>query len=86
MTFKPTILNITAGLFIAGCIVYTAFNYRQLSASEGWGVVGMAGLLGFGAILLVIDFIIQQFFTDRKTVNIIGTLIIIAAALLLLSK
>jgi uncharacterized membrane protein HdeD (DUF308 family) len=65
MTFKPTILNIVTGLFIVCTLFYTAFNYRQLSNAEGWGVVAMVGLLGVAAFLLAIDFTIQQIFKNR---------------------
>jgi nitrate/nitrite transporter NarK len=86
MTFKPTILNIATGLFIVAILLYTVFNYRQLSEGEGWGVVAMVGLLGVAAVLLVIDLIVQQVFRNRKTVNIICAFIAIAATLLLLLK
>ena len=86
MTFKPTILNIATGLFIVGSLLYTVFNYRQLSGGEGWGVVAMVGLFGVGAVLLLIDFIVQQVFKSRKTVNIICAFITIAATVLLLLK
>ena len=86
MKIKPTILNIATGLFIIGIIVYTIFNYRQLSEGEGWGVVAMFGLLGVGAVLFVIDFVIQRIFKNRITVNIICAIIAIAATFLLLFK
>ena len=86
MTYKPTILNIATGLFIIGCFFETVSNYQQLSEGEGWGVVAMVGLFGVGVVLLAIDFIIQQVFKSRKTINIICTLIAIAATLLLLLK
>jgi nitrate/nitrite transporter NarK len=86
MTFKPTILNLTTGLFVIGIFLYTVFNYGQLSEGEGWGIVAMFGLLGVAVVLLLIDFILQQIFRNRKTVNIIGVLITILAAYLLLFK
>lgn len=86
MTFKPTILNIATGLFIVGSLLYTVFNYRQLSEGEGWGVIAMVGLFGVGVVLLLIDFIVQQVFKSRKTVNIICAFITIAATVLLLLK
>jgi hypothetical protein len=86
MTFKPSILNVAAGLFIIGCIVYTIFNYGQLSKSEGWGIVAMFGLLGVGVILLLIDFIIQEIFKNKTTVNVIGAAVVVVAAVLLCLK
>jgi hypothetical protein len=86
LIFKPTILNIATGVFILVCIFYTVINYQQLSEGEGWGVVGMVGLLGVGLVLLVIDFIIQKIFKSRKTINIICAIVTIAATLLLLLK
>jgi hypothetical protein len=84
MTFKPSILNIAAGLFLTGIIIYTIFNYAQLSAGEGWGIVAMIGLSGFGVVLLILDFVLQKFLKNRVTINIIGAIVTVIAALLLL--
>ncbi len=86
MNIKLTILNIAAGLFLLGCIIFMAFNYQKLSEGEGWGVLGMIGLLGVSVFLLVIDFIIQKVFKNRETINTISTIITIAEILLLLLK
>jgi hypothetical protein len=77
-------LNSFAFLFLIGCIVYTIVNYAELSEGEGWGVVGMVGLCGFGILLLVIDIVIQNIFKNRMTANIIGLIVSITAILLLL--
>ena len=84
MTFKPSILNVAAGLFLTGIIIYTIFNYGQLSKGEGWGIVAMAGLLGVGLVLLILDFVLQKIFKNRTTINIIGASVTAVAALLLL--
>jgi len=86
MKFKLSILNIAAGLFLIGIIVYSIFNYGQLSEGEGWGVVAMAGLFGFGIVLLTLDFIIQKVFKSRSTINIIGAIVTVIATLLLFLK
>jgi len=86
MKFKLSILNIAAGLFLIGIIVYSIFNYGQLSGGEGWGVVAMAGLFGFGIVLLTLDFIIQKVFKSRSTINIIGAIVTVIATLLLFLK
>jgi uncharacterized membrane protein HdeD (DUF308 family) len=65
MVYKPTILNIAAVIIIVSCIVNTIVNYSQLSEGEGWGIVGMFGISGFGLALLLLDFIIQVIFRKR---------------------
>lgn len=82
MTYKPTILNVCAGIYIASCIAYTIIYYPVLSANEGWGVVAMIALLGSGFIFLLIDLLLQYFIKDRKTMNITGLIIVIVATLL----
>jgi len=84
MKFKPTILNLYAILFLTGCIGFTIYNYAQLSEGEGWGVVGMVGLFGFGIILLVIDLIIRNLFKNKTIANIIGLAVSIIATLMLI--
>jgi hypothetical protein len=84
MSFKPSILNVYALLFLTGCIGFTIYNYAQLSEGEGWGVVGMVGLFGFGVVLLLIfDIIISRLVKDRMTANIIGLGVSITATLML---
>ena len=84
MTVKPSILNIAAGLFLTGIIIYTIFNYRQISEGEGWGVVAMFGLFGVGIVLLILDFVLQKIFKDKTSLNIVGAVVTVIAALLLL--
>ena len=86
MKFKPSILNIASGLFLTGIIIYTIFNYGQLSEGEGWGIVAMVGLFGVGIVLLMIDFIIQWVFKNKRTTNIIGAFVVLIATFLLLLK
>lgn len=66
MNFKLTILNVSAMLFIIGCIAYTIINYSVLSHAEGWGVVLMVGLIGYGLTALVVDLIIRNVFKKSK--------------------
>ncbi|MEI9959157.1 MAG: hypothetical protein WDM90_23235 [Ferruginibacter sp.] len=66
MKFKLTILNVTAMLFIAGCIIYTIVNYATLSYAEGWGVVLMVGLIGYGLAALFVDWLIRLIFRKYK--------------------
>lgn len=82
MKLKPTILNISILLFIVGILFNTAFNYEQLSKEEGWGIVAMIGLLGVSLVLLIIDFIIQRIFQNKKIANIIGAFVVIITIIL----
>jgi hypothetical protein len=82
MTYKPTILNVAAGLYIASCIVYTIVNYGKLSEGEGWGVVAMVGLIASGLVPLIIDLLLQLFIKNRGTVNVVGLVIVIIGVIL----
>ena len=86
MKFKLSILNVAAGLFLTGIIFYTIFKYAQLAEGEGWGVIAMLGLFGVGIFCLVVDFIIQKIFKNRKTANIIGAFVALTVTFLLLLK
>ena len=83
MKFTPTILNIYATIFLFVCIAFTIYNYAQLSEGEGWGVVGMIGLFGFGLLLLVGDLILRNIFKNKVTVNILGLIVAIIATILI---
>lgn len=82
MKFKQSILTIYSLLFLAACIGFTLYNYEQLSEGEGWGVVGMIGLFGFGVLLFVIDIVIRNLFKNKTTANIIGLVVAVVATVL----
>ena len=84
MKFRPSILKIYSIIFLVGCIGFTVYNYDQLSEGEGWGVVGMVGLLGFGLLLLVVDIILHNIIKNKTLANIIGLVVSIIATLLLI--
>ena len=84
MKFTPSILNIYSIVFLIGCIGFTIYNYDQLSEGEGWGIVGMVGLLGFGILLFIGDIVIRNLFKDIITANVIGLVVSIIATLLLI--
>ena len=83
MKFKPSILNIYVILLLIGCIGFTIYNYDQLSEGEGWGLVRMIGLLGFGGILLVGDIVINNIIKNRTIANLVGLVVSIIATLIL---
>ncbi|MBS1778747.1 MAG: hypothetical protein JST70_05445 [Bacteroidetes bacterium] len=80
MKFKYSILNVPATLFIIGCLIYTAINYKKLSYEEGWGVVNMIGLCGLGLLLLIVDLIIQNVFKKNRAVLITIEVIVLIVA------
>jgi hypothetical protein len=80
---KLTILNVSAILFLIGCIVFTIIRYPILSKGEGWGVVFMIGLFMYGATALVIDLVIQRIIRNRVYQNLVGGIVIIIYLLLL---
>jgi uncharacterized PurR-regulated membrane protein YhhQ (DUF165 family) len=83
--FKFTILNVTAILFIACCIVYTIVNYAALSHAEGWGVVLMIGLIGYGLSALLVDLIIRFAFKKNKYQHLISAVVTILYFVILLA-
>ena len=84
MKLKPSILNIYSIIFLIGCIGFTIYNYDQLSEGEGWGIVAMFGLFGFGVLLFVGNIVISNLFKNKTTANIIGLIVSIIATLLLI--
>jgi hypothetical protein len=82
MKFRLSILNIYAAMFLLWCIGFTILNYSELSEGEGWGVVGMVGLFGFGLLLLVVDIVIHNLIKNGKTANIIGLIVAIVLTVL----
>ena len=81
--YKLTILNTLAALFLLGCTGYTLFNYKMLAADEGWGIIAMITMAIIGLLSLGVDFVLQRLIRDRTTVNIVGTIIALIAALAL---
>ena len=77
MHYKPTLLNISTALYILGLVIYTLFNFKTLSAEEGWGIVGIIGLAGIGLLALLADWILQQFVRKKLVLNVIGAIIIL---------
>jgi hypothetical protein len=82
MKYKLTILNASAFLFLIGCAIYTAINYSVLSGGEGWGIVYMIGLAGFGITAIIVDLVIQSLIKDKKK-RLLVSLIVVAIYLLL---
>ena len=81
MKIKPSILTIYAIFFLVGCIGYTIYNYDHLSEGEGWGIVGMVALFGFGALLLVSDIVIHNIIKNKTMANVLRLIIMIIATL-----
>jgi len=77
MKYKPTILNISTGIFLTGLIIYTIWNYKALSAGEGWGIVAMFGLARIGLLAGFVDILLQIFIKNRLVLNLIGSIITI---------
>jgi uncharacterized PurR-regulated membrane protein YhhQ (DUF165 family) len=81
---KPnlTILNISAGIYLLGCIIYTIINYSVLSDAEGWGVVYMVGLFIFGTTAIIVDLLIQRFIVI-KSYQLVVSLVVLAIYIVL---
>ena len=84
MKLRFTILNLYAIIFIAGCLGFTIYNYEQLSEAEGWGLVGMLGLVGFGLLLIIVDIVIHNIIKNKILANITRLVVVIISTILLL--
>lgn len=76
MRYRPTILNISVGIFLTGILIFTILNYRDLAFEEGWGIVAMIALAGYGLIAGLIDLVCQIFIKNTKLLNIVGISIV----------
>ena len=83
MKNKWTPLNILAYIFLTWCIVYTIINYSRLSEGEGWGVVAMVGLTGFGLSAVAVDYLIRRYIEPGKIRLIVCSVIAIIYAAVL---
>lgn len=57
-------------------MIYTTWNYKTLSANEGWGVVAMLGVIGLSLVTLIVDFFLQIIIKNAIILNSIGLIII----------
>ena len=86
MKFRFTILNIYAIIFIAGCLGFTLYNYEQLSEAEGWGLIGMVGLLGFGLLLIIADIVIHNIIKNNTIATITRLVVVFIATFLVIYR
>ena len=84
LIYKPTILNISTGVYLLTLIVYTIAKYDILAEGEGWGIVAMVGLASIGLVTGVADLILQQILKNKTLLNIIGLIIVIGIAIFIL--
>jgi hypothetical protein len=75
--YRISLLNLFAGIYLAGISVYTILNYAELSKGEGWGVVAMVGLSLFGLGALALNFVAQVIFRNNRNL-LIADLVILA--------
>ncbi|MAT54748.1 MAG: hypothetical protein CMN32_09720 [Saprospirales bacterium] len=85
MTYRPTMLNISTAISLTKISIYATWNYKTLSASEGWGIVTLFGLAGIGVVAGFADLILQRLVKKRKAINIVGLLIVAGLAFAILS-
>lgn len=57
---------------LAYTVAYSIINYTNLSSSEGWGMVQMAGFVALGLAGLFLDFFIQSLTKSRQVANWLG--------------
>lgn len=69
------VLKIFFVLYLTICVVYTVSNWETLSYAEGWGVVYMIGLIFFGLIGLLINYILAKAIKNTKRLNLAGIII-----------
>jgi hypothetical protein len=78
-------LNISTAISLTKISIYATWNYKTLSASEGWGIVTLFGLAGIGVVAGFADLILQRLVKKRKAINIVGLLIVAGLAFAILS-
>ncbi|THD67416.1 hypothetical protein E7Z59_07070 [Robertkochia marina] len=81
---KPTVLKIYSSLYLIGCIIFTILNYSNLVKEEGWGMVGMIGLISIGIIGLVLDFVLTKVIKNKITLNLTELFIVLLFSIELL--
>ncbi len=75
---KPfTVLKVFSIFYIISCLIYTLIKWKVLSNAEGWGIVYMLGLISFGLIGLLIDFILIKTIKNKWLLNSIELIIVI---------
>lgn len=84
--YSWTVLSAASGLFIIISFLYTLTNYGSLSSSEGWGIVGMFGLLAIGLLVLFVDYVLQGVITNKRLLNIIEIIGLMIVGLILLNS
>jgi hypothetical protein len=85
LTYKPTVLNVSAGLSLVSILVYTFMNYNRLALGEGWGIVAMFGISFVVLGTLLVDLILQQFIQNKIWLNIIGFITAVGLAISILA-
>jgi len=76
--YSLTVLNTAVCLGIFSNIIYSIFNWEQLSSGEGWGVIAVIAIGLITASGVIIDLVLQLIFRNRKVLNVIGTLVVLA--------
>lgn len=77
MKSKLTILNISLLIYLLSCLGFTIMNYKQLSGHGGWGLLSVFGLLFFGFIGLLIDFVLRKTVKNKVILNLVGSIIVV---------
>ncbi|ALM08248.1 hypothetical protein SB49_10875 [Sediminicola sp. YIK13] len=73
---KFTVLKGFSLLFILGCLLFTMVKWSTLSYEEGWGVVGMIGLISLGLAGLILDFVLTKLIKNKWLLNLIELLVL----------
>ena len=84
MDYRPTVLNISSGIFVIVAVSYTIINNDTFSAQGGWGTVYMIVVTGIGLFAFITDIVLQRLIKDNKTLQLIALFVAIGVAILLL--
>ncbi len=83
MKYRFTILNVSALIYLIGCICFTLINYARLSGGEGWGKAYMIVLFTLGLAALLVDFVIRKIFKDQKIQQIVSAIATVLIAIVI---
>ena len=74
---KLSVLNITSILTIIFSFIYLGIYWKVLSDGEGWGVIVILGIICFGFLGILTDFLLKKIISNKYYLNLIELLIVL---------
>jgi hypothetical protein len=77
--YRKSLLSICGIGLLLVIVLYTLIGYGYLTTNGGWGLLANIAMATYCAIAIVVDFILQQIFRERKTLLIAECIFIVIA-------